>query len=104
MAHETVNLSNNSNDNNHNSSSNTCGGGSHKVELTGDCEVGGGVGGGEGVVSWQNAKYKAVILAYPLYEQLLSALVACLRISTPMDQLRRIDVQLAQSQRVVAEC
>ncbi|GAB4836834.1 hypothetical protein Ancab_001748 [Ancistrocladus abbreviatus] len=117
MAHETANLSNNNNDNsnnnnNHNSSSNTCGGGNNKVELTGDGEVGGGVGGGgtggaggggEGVVSWQNAKYKAEILAHPLYEQLLSAHVACLRIATPVDQLPRIDAQLAQSQHVVAK-
>ncbi|EOA20808.1 hypothetical protein CARUB_v10001144mg [Capsella rubella] len=52
---------------------------------------------------WQNAKHKAEILSHPLYEQLLSAHVACLRIATPVDQLPRIDAQLAQSQNVVAK-
>ncbi|CAH8362895.1 unnamed protein product, partial [Eruca vesicaria subsp. sativa] len=60
-------------------------------------------GGGEGVVSWENARHKAEILSHPLYEQLLSAHVACLRIATPVDQLPRIDAQLAQSQDVVAK-
>lgn len=64
---------------------------------------GGGGGGGEGVVNWQNARYKADILAHPLYDQLLSAHVSCLRIATPVDQLPRIDAQLAQSQQVVAK-
>lgn len=62
-----------------------------------------GRGGGGGVVNWQNAKYKADILSHPLYVQLLSAHVACLRIATPVDQLPRIDAQLAQSQNVVAK-
>ncbi|KAA8535280.1 hypothetical protein F0562_030283 [Nyssa sinensis] len=53
--------------------------------------------------NWQNAKCKADILAHPLYEQLLSAHVQCLRIATPVDQLPRIDAQLAQSQHVVAK-
>ncbi|XP_020583567.1 homeobox protein knotted-1-like 13 isoform X2 [Phalaenopsis equestris] len=53
--------------------------------------------------TWQNARYKAEILGHPLYEQLLSAHVACLRIATPVDQLPRIDAQLAQSQQVVAK-
>ncbi|GAB4854631.1 hypothetical protein Ancab_023213 [Ancistrocladus abbreviatus] len=117
MAHKTAYLSNNNNDNNsnnnnHNSSSNTCGRRNSKVELTGHGEVGGGGGaegvggtgdGGEGVLNWQNAKYKAELLAHPLYGQLLSAHVACLRIATPVDQLPRIDAQLAQSQHVVAK-
>ncbi|KAK1550555.1 hypothetical protein EZV62_013590 [Acer yangbiense] len=60
-------------------------------------------GVGDGVVNWQNARYKAEILSHPLYEQLLSAHVACLRIATPVDQLPRIDAQLAQSQHVVAK-
>ncbi|XP_022750301.1 homeobox protein knotted-1-like 3 isoform X2 [Durio zibethinus] len=64
--------------------------------------VGGG-GAGDGAMSWQNARNKAEILAHPLYEQLLSAHVACLRIATPVDQLPRIDAQLAQSQHVVAK-
>ena len=57
-----------------------------------------GGGGVEGAVNW---RCKAEILAHPLYEQLLSAHVACLRIATPVDQLPRIDAQLAQSQQVV---
>ncbi|ESQ41059.1 hypothetical protein EUTSA_v10013773mg [Eutrema salsugineum] len=52
---------------------------------------------------WQNARHKAEILSHPLYEQLLSAHVACLRIATPVDQLPRIDAQLAQTQNVVAK-
>ncbi|XP_024985838.1 homeobox protein knotted-1-like 2 isoform X2 [Cynara cardunculus var. scolymus] len=62
------------------------------------------VGGGEGaLVNWQNARHKAEVLSHPLYEQLLSAHVACLRIATPVDQLPRIDAQLAQSQHVVSK-
>ncbi|CAH8272188.1 unnamed protein product [Arabidopsis lyrata] len=64
---------------------------------------GGGAAAADGVVSWQNARHKAEILSHPLYEQLLSAHVACLRIATPVDQLPRIDAQLAQSQHVVAK-
>lgn len=51
----------------------------------------------------EGAWYKADILRHPLYEQLLSAHVSCLRIATPVDQLPRIDDQLSQSQRVVAK-
>ncbi|CAI8599582.1 unnamed protein product [Vicia faba] len=57
----------------------------------------------EGLMNWQKAKYKGEIMAHPLYEQLLSAHVACLRIATPVDQLPRIDAQLAESQNVVAK-
>ncbi|KAJ6850355.1 putative homeobox protein knotted-1-like 13 isoform X1 [Iris pallida] len=53
--------------------------------------------------TWQSARHKAEILAHPLYEQLLSAHVACLRIATPVDQLPRIDAQLARAQEVVAK-
>ncbi|XP_073223627.1 homeobox protein knotted-1-like 3 isoform X2 [Cicer arietinum] len=59
--------------------------------------------GGGGMVNWQTGRWKAEIMAHPLYEQLLSAHVACLRIATPVDQLPRIDAQLAQSQNVVAK-
>ncbi|KAL2346685.1 hypothetical protein Fmac_000685 [Flemingia macrophylla] len=65
-------------------------------------ESGGGEKG-EAAAEWQNARHKAEILAHPLYEQLLSAHVACLRIATPVDQLPRIDAQLAQSQNVIAK-
>jgi hypothetical protein len=57
----------------------------------------------EGVMNWQKAKHKGEIMAHPLYEQLLSAHVSCLRIATPVDQLPRIDAQLAESQNVVAK-
>ncbi|CAN6805745.1 unnamed protein product [Brassica oleracea var. botrytis] len=59
--------------------------------------------GGEESMIGENARHKAEILSHPLYEQLLSAHVACLRIATPVDQLPRIDAQLAQSQNVVAK-
>lgn len=63
-----------------------------------------GSGGGEaGEGTWRSARYKAEIMAHPLYEQLLSAHVACLRIATPVDQLPRIDEQLAQTHHVVAK-
>ncbi|KAK2994953.1 hypothetical protein RJ640_029396 [Escallonia rubra] len=52
---------------------------------------------------WQSARCKADVLGHPLYDQLLSAHVSCLRIATPVDQLPRIDAQLAQSQHVVAK-
>ncbi|KAF5945890.1 hypothetical protein HYC85_016118 [Camellia sinensis] len=53
--------------------------------------------------NWHSAKRKSDVLSHPLYEQLLSAHVQCLRIATPVDQLPRIDAQLAQSQHVVAK-
>ncbi|XP_022996615.1 homeobox protein knotted-1-like 3 isoform X2 [Cucurbita maxima] len=62
-----------------------------------------GAYGGDAVMNWQNARFKAEILAHPLYEQLLSAHVACLRIATPVDQLPRVDSQLARSQNVAAK-
>lgn len=74
--------------------------GSKQVENNGGAGVG---GGGGGVVNWENAREKSVILTHPLYEQLLSAHVGCLRIATPVDQLARIDAQLAQSQHAVAK-
>ncbi|CAN1287848.1 Homeobox protein knotted-1-like 3 [Linum perenne] len=61
-------------------------------------------GGGGGEANWpESGRYKGEILNHPLYEQLLSAHVACLRIATPVDQLPRIDSQLAQSQNVVSK-
>ncbi|XP_065848795.1 homeobox protein knotted-1-like 3 isoform X2 [Euphorbia lathyris] len=87
MSHESADLKNN----------NSEGGGGGGGESGG----GGGGGGGDGVMNWQNARSKSEILSHPLYDQLLSAHVACLRIATPVDQLPRIDAQLAQSQHVV---
>ncbi|CAL5429004.1 unnamed protein product [Camellia sinensis] len=75
----------------------------NKVENNGGEITGSDVRGGEGVINWQSARLKSEILAHPLYEQLLSAHVACLRIATPVDQLPRIDAQLAQSQHVVGK-
>uniref|UniRef100_A0A0C9RKY2 TSA: Wollemia nobilis Ref_Wollemi_Transcript_13018_2595 transcribed RNA sequence n=1 Tax=Wollemia nobilis TaxID=56998 RepID=A0A0C9RKY2_9CONI len=77
----------------------------------GDGGGGGGGGGGDSGDGeadnnhsvWQNARFKADIVSHPLYEQLLSAHVACLRIATPVDQLPRIDAQLAQAQHVLAK-
>lgn len=69
-------------------------------EMAEESDVGGGA---DGVMNWQNARCKSEILLHPLYEQLLSAHVACLRIATPVDQLPRIDAQLQQSQHVVAK-
>ncbi|PWA70616.1 TALE protein [Artemisia annua] len=53
--------------------------------------------------NWEFVKCKADILSHPMYDQLLSAHVSCLRIATPVDQLPRIDAQLAQSDQVVAK-
>ncbi|KAL2543503.1 Homeobox protein knotted-1-like 7 [Forsythia ovata] len=55
-----------------------------------------GGGGGE-----QNHQLKAEIVTHPLYEQLLSAHVACLRVATPIDHLPLIDSQLSQSQNLL---
>ncbi|CAA0831515.1 Homeobox protein knotted-1-like 7 [Striga hermonthica] len=44
---------------------------------------------------------KAEIAVHPLWEQLLSAHVACLRVATPIDQLPLIDSQLSQSHHVL---
>ncbi|XP_034683408.1 homeobox protein knotted-1-like 3 isoform X1 [Vitis riparia] len=90
MSHESADLANN-NSNNSNVKVNNSGNGAEIAES------------GDGAVNWQNARQKAEILAHPLYEQLLSAHVACLRIATPVDQLPRIDAQLAQSQHVVSK-
>ncbi|CAI9259856.1 unnamed protein product [Lactuca saligna] len=81
---------------------NNVGGGGGEL---GESEAGGGDGGGGGgsLMNWQNARQKAEVLSHPLYEQLLAAHVACLRIATPVDQLPRIDAQLAQSQQVVSK-
>ncbi|TVU08326.1 hypothetical protein EJB05_41726, partial [Eragrostis curvula] len=54
---------------------------------------GAGIGGGMGGGGWE--REKAAIAAHPLYERLLEAHVACLRVATPVDQLPRIDAQIA---------
>lgn len=52
---------------------------------------------------WQSARIKADIVSHPLYDQLLSAHLECLRIATPKDQHSMIDAQLEQSQHVVTK-
>ena len=101
MSHESS--ENMKNHNNNNDSLNQNNKSDHQAMGVGVVVESGGGGGGDGVMNWQNARYKAEILTHPLYEQLLSAHVACLRIATPVDQLPRIDAQLAQSQNVVAK-
>ncbi|KAJ1698503.1 hypothetical protein LUZ63_007015 [Rhynchospora breviuscula] len=54
-----------------------------------------GIGDGE--------KLKAELMSHPLFEQLLAAHVACMRVATPVDQLATLDAQLAESPRVVAK-
>ncbi|KAH9533665.1 hypothetical protein CY35_18G064100 [Sphagnum magellanicum] len=43
---------------------------------------------------WEIARYKAMIVAHPLYLQLLELHAGCLRMGTPVDQLRNIDMQM----------
>lgn len=52
---------------------------------------------------WERAKCKAQIMGHPMYDQLLEAHVACLRVATPVDQLSKIDDQLSISQEVFAK-
>ncbi|KAL2547374.1 Homeobox protein knotted-1-like 7 [Forsythia ovata] len=67
--------------------------------------AGGGIGGLSNVTmavsGEQHHQLKAEIAAHPLYEQLLSAHVACLRVATPIDQLPLIDAQLSQSHHLM---
>ncbi|XP_052210014.1 homeobox protein HD1 [Diospyros lotus] len=49
----------------------------------------------------QQQLIKAEIATHPLYEQLLAAHVACLRVATPIDQLPLIDAQLSQSHNLL---
>ncbi|KAG9135969.1 hypothetical protein Leryth_023737 [Lithospermum erythrorhizon] len=64
-------------------------------EGIGDISMGANFSGG------QNHLLKAEIVTHPLYEQLLSAHVACLRVATPIDQLPLIDTQLSQSHHLM---
>jgi hypothetical protein len=50
-----------------------------------------------------SSRLKAEISMHPLYSQLLAAHVSCLRIATPVDQLPRIDAQIAQAPQVIAK-
>ncbi|KAL1556801.1 Homeobox protein HD-1, variant 2 [Salvia divinorum] len=63
--------------------------------------MGSGPIGGMSDVSMAHHQLKAEIATHPLYEQLLSAHVACLRVATPIDQLPLIDAQLSQSHHIL---
>ena len=64
--------------------------------------MGGGALGGEVSASGDHHRQlKAEIATHPLYEQLLAAHVACLRVATPIDQLPLIDAQLSQSHHLL---
>ncbi|KAL6177184.1 PREDICTED: homeobox protein knotted-1-like 7 [Fragaria vesca subsp. vesca] len=60
---------------------------------------GGGLSGGGG--DDHAHQLKSEIATHPLYEQLLSAHVSCLRVATPIDQLPLIDAQLSQSHHLL---
>ncbi|KAF8110889.1 hypothetical protein N665_0078s0079 [Sinapis alba] len=47
--------------------------------------------------------WKAAVLRHPMFEQLLAAHVACLRVATPVDQIPRIDAQLSELHTVAAK-
>ncbi|KAL8053750.1 hypothetical protein ABFX02_05G094400 [Erythranthe guttata] len=66
------------------------------------CDGGGGINNAD-VVSGEvvNHQLKAEIAAHPLFEQLVAAHVACLRVATPIDQLPLIDAQLTQSHHIL---
>lgn len=49
---------------------------------------------------WDNIRNKALIVAHPLYPDLLMAHAACLRVGTPVDQLPHIEAQLSQAHNV----
>ncbi|CAF1722334.1 hypothetical protein Bca4012_042336 [Brassica carinata] len=63
--------------------------------------VGGGDGGDAVLVAEQNRQMKGEIVTNPLYEQLLAAHVACLRVATPIDQLPTIEAQLSHSEHLL---
>ncbi|KAK6137630.1 hypothetical protein DH2020_028556 [Rehmannia glutinosa] len=65
--------------------------------MNGSGEIGGLGDVSMAVSGEQHHQLKAEIATHPLYEQLLSAHVACLRVATPIDQLPIIDAQLSQS-------
>ncbi|XP_059638834.1 homeobox protein HD1 [Cornus florida] len=66
---------------------------------------GGGIGGltdvSMAVSGEQHRQLKGEIATHPLYEQLLAAHVACLRVATPIDQLPLIEAQVTQSHHLL---
>lgn len=77
------------------------GGGGGMMGHHGTSSGGLGSGGGDLMADHQNQQLKAEIATHPLYEQLLSAHVSCLRVATPIDQLPLIDAQLSQSHHIL---
>ncbi|KAL0739316.1 hypothetical protein Bca4012_015526 [Brassica carinata] len=71
-----------------------------EIQTTGEGDPEGVNADGE---DWRSASDKAAILKHPMYEQLLAAHVACLRVATPVDQIPRIDAQLSQLHTVAAK-
>lgn len=63
--------------------------------------MGGAMSSGDHATGDHNRQLKAEIATHPLYEQLLSAHVSCLRVATPIDQLPLIDAQLSQSHHLL---
>lgn len=60
--------------------------------------------GGDGdaaAMAEQNRQMKGEIATHPMYEQLLAAHVACLRVATPIDQLPIIEAQLSHSHHLL---
>ncbi|XP_057511866.1 homeobox protein HD1-like [Actinidia eriantha] len=74
------------------------------LAMMGTSGGGGGGGGFGGLADFsgeQHGQMKAEIAAHPLYEQVLAAHVACLRVATPIDQLPLIESQLSQSHNLL---
>lgn len=51
-------------------------------------------------IEWEEARQKALFVAHPLYQELLNAHAACIRVGTPVDQLPHIEAQLTQAGHV----
>ncbi|KAF8081008.1 hypothetical protein N665_0910s0009 [Sinapis alba] len=60
-----------------------------------------GMIGDAALVAEQNREMKGEIATHPMFEQLLAAHVACLRVATPIDQLPIIEAQLSHSQHLL---
>lgn len=52
---------------------------------------------------WQSARLKADISMHPLCDELLAAHLSCLRVATPVDQLPRVEAQVAQAPQTLAK-
>ncbi|KAL7597030.1 hypothetical protein Lser_V15G27704 [Lactuca serriola] len=69
------------------------------------CNLGDGAGAFTDMLvsisSNRHSKMKVEIANHPLYQQLLSAHIGCLRVATPIDQLPLIDTQLSHLQHLL---